>query len=351
MHNTILIVDDSATNIDILFEALSDDYEIRVANSGESALESIRKKQPDMVLLDVMMPGIDGYEVCRRLKSNHNTFTIPIIFITALSETQDEAKGLALGAVDFITKPFNKELVKARIKNHIELKLLRDHLESLVEERTRELELTQDTVIECIVRIGEFRNTEIGEHIVRVRAYVQALADSLMKMDAYKELFTVSYVKLLYKCVPLHDIGKVVIPDEILLKPGKLTPEEFEVIKTHTIAGKDILLSAEKKLGKNSFLSLAMQMAISHHERWDGKGYPYGYSGENIPIPARIMAIADVYDALVSKRVYKPAFTHNEAIKIILDGRGTQFDPTLVDVLIKNQERFLDISEMNVDSL
>ncbi len=351
MSSKILIVDDSPANIDILFDALSDDYDLRVANNGEIALESVAKELPDLILLDILMPGINGFEVCRNLKSNEKTCSIPIIFITALSETQDEAKGLALGAVDFITKPFNIELVKARVKNAIELKSLRTHLENTVKERTKELELTQETVIECIVRIGEFRNTEIGEHIIRTQAYVRALSEEMKKLDHYNELLTESYVRFLIKCVPLHDIGKVIIPDNILLKPDKLTPEEFDIIKKHTTEGKKILLSAERKLGRNSFLSLAMEMAESHHERWDGKGYPQGLSGKNIPLPGRLMAIADVYDALVSKRVYKPALTHEEAMRIILKGKGTQFDPDLIAIFLKLQDRFKNISKAQVNCI
>ena len=344
MSQEILIVDDSAANVDILCDTLADDYEIRIATSGEAALESIAKKCPDLVLLDIMLPGIDGYEVCRLLKAGESTSTIPIMFITALSEIEAEARGLALGAVDFITKPFNTELVKARVKNHIELKLLRNNLESLVDERTKELALTQDTVIECIVKMGEFRNSEIGEHIVRTQAYVKALAEELKKNAAYRELLSDQYLRFLLQCVPLHDIGKVIIPDNILLKPGKLTPEEFEIMKKHTIAGRDMLIGAEKKLGKNSFLSLAMQLAVSHHERWDGSGYPYGLSGESIPLPGRLMAIADVYDALVSDRVYKSRTTPELAFEYISNGSGTQFDPKLVEVLVKIQEQFRMIS-------
>lgn len=346
--NLILIVDDSPTNIDMLFNALNEFYDVTTAKDGESALKSISKNHPDLILLDVEMPGIDGYEVCRRIRANEKITNIPVIFVTSLSEIQDEIKGLELGAVDFITKPFNVEIVKIRIKNQLELKSFREDLEYQVLDRTKELELTQDTVIECIVSMGEFRNTEIGEHIIRTQSYVQALAEELKELDEYKEIFTKKYLRLLFKCVPLHDIGKVVIPDEILLKPGKLTPEEFEVIKKHTTAGKDILASAERKLGSNSFLSLAMQMAATHHERWDGKGYPYGLSELEIPLPGRLMAIADVYDALVSKRAYKSQMAYGEAVKIILEGRGTQFDPKLVDSFEKIQDKFKEISQKQI---
>lgn len=339
-QRSIMIVDDSPLNIDILFDALKNDYDVITAKDGESALASVHDNSPDLILLDVEMPRIDGYEVCRILKDSKETSHIPIMFITSNSGIDQEIKGLKLGAVDFITKPFNVEIVKIRVRNQLELKTYRDQLEYLVKERTHELELTQDTVIQCMIKVGEFRNMEIGEHILNVQNFVRIFSAELSKTDKYKNILNAKYIRLLVKCVPLHDLGKVVIPDSILLKPGRLTPEEFQEMKKHTTAGKEILQDAESKLGENSFLKLAMEMAEAHHERWDGEGYPNGLKGKNIPLPGRIMAIADVYDALTSRRVYKPPFTHEEAVEIITQGRGTQFDPDLVDTFLKIKNEF-----------
>ena len=338
--NLILIVDDSPTNIEMLFDALSELYEIAAVKSGEAALKFIAETPPDLILLDVNMPGIDGYEVCRRVNADESTRHIPIIFITSLSSLDEEIKGLKLGAADFITKPFNIDVVKVRVNNQIELKSYRDKLEQLVEDRTQELVTTQNTVIECIVRMSEFRNDEIGKHIISTRNYVQLLIDELKTLAAYRKQLTAEYQRLLIKCVPLHDIGKVAVPDTILFKTGALTAEEYAIIKHHTTAGGEILASAETNLGANSFLNLAMQMALYHHEQWDGGGYPKGLRGTEIPLSARIMSIADVYDAVVSKRVYKSKMTHEQAVKIIVAGSGSQFDPQLVQVFVNIQEKF-----------
>ena len=337
---TVMVVDDVESNIDILVEVLGDSYEISVAMDGETALQDIIKNIPDLVLLDVMMPGIDGYEVCKKLKENPKTAEIPVIFLTALSEEEDEAKGLALGAVDYITKPFVYELVKSRVRNQLELKLHRDHLEDLVRARTRELELTQEVTIGCLGTLAEYRDPETGGHISRTQVYVRLLADYLNRRGVYKDLLDDATIELLYKSAPLHDIGKVGVPDDILLKPGKLTDEEFEEIKKHTAYGSDVIASQEKKLGVNSFLTHAKEIAGTHHEKWDGTGYPLGISGNQIPISGRIMAVADVYDALISKRVYKPPFSHKKAVEIILDGRGSHFDPDVVDAFVELEEQF-----------
>ncbi|MEI6287522.1 MAG: HD domain-containing phosphohydrolase [Bacillota bacterium] len=338
--NLILVVDDSPTNIEILFDALSEIYEVAVVKSGEAALKFVAETPPALILLDINMPGMNGYEVCRQLNGNPSTRSIPIIFITSLSSLDEEIKGLKLGAVDFITKPFNVDVVMVRVNNQFELNRYRNSLEQLVADRTRELATTQNTVIECIIRMSEFRNIETGDHIIRTRGYVQLLVDELIKLAAYREQMTAEYQRMLINCVPLHDLGKIGIPDTILFKTTPLTAEEFEIIKKHTTVGGSILASAEINLGANSFLNLAMQMAVYHHERWDGAGYPSGLSGNEIPLAARIMAIADVYDALVSKRVYKAQMTHEQAAKIIIDGSGSQFDPQMVEAFVKTQDKF-----------
>nr|WP_321401570.1 two-component system response regulator [uncultured Desulfobacter sp.] len=340
----VLVVDDVETNVDILVEALGDDYHVCVAMDGESALEIIEDTPPDIILMDIMMPGMDGYEVCERLKSKTATRDIPIVFLTALSEEENEAKGLALGAVDYITKPFRAALVKARVKNHLELKQHKDHLENLVAKRTREVLLTQEISMECIGTLAEFRDPETGGHIKRTQHYIKALADQLKTLPQFRRILDEETIDRIYKCAPLHDIGKVAIPDTILKKPGKLTKEEFDVMKTHTTHGYEVLLSAKTRLDTGNYLKCAAAIALTHHEKWDGSGYPKGLSADNIPVEGRLMAIADVYDALVSRRVYKAPTPHSQAIAIILEGRGTHFDPEMVAVFKQHAETFRAIA-------
>ena len=346
---SILIVDDTQENIEILVELLADNYDISVAMDGEAAIEQLKEETPDLILLDFMMPGIDGYEVCRRLKGNATFKKIPVIFLTALSDAREEEKGLNLGAVDYITKPFNPTLVKARVKNQLELKLFRDHLEDAVKQRTAQLELTQEITIESMGTLAEYRDPETGGHIKRTKNYIKVLAQKLKSHPNFSSFLTDNTIERLCKSAPLHDIGKVGIPDQILLKPGKLTDEEFEKMKNHTIYGRDALNRAEEKLGKNSFLHLAIVMAESHQEKWDGSGYPNGWAGEQIPIPGRLMAVADVYDALISKRVYKDPFSHSQAVRIIQEGSGKHFDPDVVDAFMALTEEFRQIALAHAD--
>jgi len=337
---SILVVDDTESNVDILVYALGNDYDVSVAMDGENALESVADHRPDLILLDIMMPGMDGYLVCEKLKADQATRHIPVIFLTAMTEEQDEAKGLALGAVDYVTKPFSPELVKARVKNQLELKMHRDHLEELVKERTRQLELTQEVTIESMGTLAEYRDPETGGHIKRTQHYVKVLAKHLQNHLKYKEFLTDSVVDLLYKSAPLHDIGKVGVKDSILLKPGKITEEEFEEMKKHAAYGRDVIAVQERKLGVNSFLHHAGRMAGYHHEKWDGTGYPDGLAGDDIPIEGRLMAIADVYDALISRRVYKPPFPPEKAVAIIAEGKGKHFDPDMVEAFLKLEDTF-----------
>jgi cyclic di-GMP phosphodiesterase len=336
----VLIVDDTETNIDILVETLGDHYDVMVAMDGEGALEAVEDEIPDLVLLDIMMPGMDGYEVCRRLKADERTRKVPVVFVTAMGEAQDEAKGLDLGAVDYITKPFQPELVKARVRNHLELKRHQDNLEQLVRERTRELELTQEVTIESMGALAEYRDPETGGHIKRTKNYVRALAIQLKDHPKFSDYFDDNIIEQLYTSAPLHDIGKVGISDNILLKPGKLTDEEFDAMKEHTTFGRDAIRAASKKLGTDSFLRFAEEIAYTHQEKWNGTGYPQGLREEEIPISGRLMAIADVYDALISKRVYKPPFPHSKAVAIISEGKGQHFDPDMVDAFLEISEEF-----------
>lgn len=316
----LLVVDDVAANIDILLETLGGDYTVRVATDGAAALNSVKKVLPDLILLDIMMPGMDGLEVCRHLKDNPETQGIPIIFLTALGDASDEARGLTLGAVDYITKPFNPAIVRARVRNHLELKTHRNHLEDLVKKRTFELERTQEAVIASMALLAEYRDPETGGHIQRTKHYVRSLAEALSAQYP-QELFPVN-IDLLYQSTPLHDIGKIAISDSILLKPGELKPEEFAEMKLHTVIGSDIIRKAEAFVGTSNFLCLAREIAEFHHERWDGSGYPHGLKGEAIPLSAQLMALADIYDALISQRAYKFPYSHEMAFDIITNGDG-----------------------------
>ncbi|WP_415714012.1 HD domain-containing phosphohydrolase [Maridesulfovibrio sp.] len=341
----VLIVDDTVENLQVLMEALRSEYAIVTAKNGEKALElAMNKPRPDIILLDIMMPGMNGYEVCEKLKADVRTKDIPVIFITVLMEEEDEARGLALGAVDYIVKPFCPALVKARVKNQLDLKEHQDNLERLVKERTKELALVKKVTIECLATMAEWRDPETGGHIARTQNYVKILAEHAMKQEKFASQLDEELIETLYLSAPLHDVGKVGVADAILLKPGKLTAEEFEEMKKHSQYGSDALAGAEKALGGNSFLHHAREIAFAHHEKWDGSGYPRGISGEDIPLSARIMAIADVYDALISKRVYKVPFPHSKAVKIISEGRGTHFDPRLTDIFLKIQEEFREIA-------
>jgi len=345
-QSRVLIVDDAPENIRILAETLKQDYIIMFARSGDAALRLAMESTPppDIILLDVIMPGMDGYEVCRRLKEDKRTCDIPVIFVTGQSEAVDEARGLSLGAVDYIGKPFMASLVKTRVANQLELKRHRDRLDELVRERTRELALTKEVTIEAMATLAEWRDPETGAHIKRTQLYVRALAEYMAASPKYAPLLDANTIELLYLSAPLHDVGKVSIPDSILQKPGRLTDEEFTEMKRHTTRGRDALAAAERKLGGNSFLRLAREIAYGHHERWDGKGYPQGIAGEDIPLPARLMALADVYDALASRRVYKPALPHDEVASMLWQGRGGQFDPDIVDAFMQLQDTFQDIA-------
>ncbi len=347
---SVMVVDDTEANIDILVEALGENYDVRVALDGETALEDISREAPDLILLDIMMPGMDGYEVCRHLKNDPAHRDIPIIFLTAMTEEQDEARGLSLGAVDYVTKPFSPDLVKARVFNHLELKRHRDHLQDLVDQRTRELSLTQEVTIYSLASLAETRDPETGGHILRTQRYVRALAIQMATRPGFETQLTDDAIRLLYNSAPLHDIGKVGVADAILLKPGDLTKEEFEEMKKHTEYGKRALQVGEEKLGENSFMKVAQEIAYTHHEKWNGSGYPRGLKGEDIPISGRLMAIADVYDALISKRVYKPAFSHKKAMAYICQDSGSHFDPQLVENLIQIEDEFRQIASVLADS-
>jgi putative two-component system response regulator len=357
---TILIVDDEPGNIKILLELLRSDYQIRVANNGEKALQIASSDEPpDLILLDVMMPGIDGYEVCRQIKNKPETRDIPIIFLTAKSQVEDEQRGLNLGAVDYITKPISPPIVLARVMTHLQLKKVRDFLkdkneflEHEVAQRTKEISNIQDVTMVAMGSLAETRDRETGRHIRRTQYYVKLLAENLKDHSHFRHHLTRKNIELFFKSAALHDIGKVGIPDSILRKPGKLTAEEFEIMKTHTILGRDAIMDAEKLLDSPaSFLFFAREIAYTHHEKWNGKGYPEGLSGNDIPVSGRIMALADVYDALISKRVYKPSFDHNSAVSIIKEESGIHFDPDIVAAFLEIADEFQKIAQKYADPI
>ena len=346
--STVLIVDDTPENIDVLNGVLGGEYKVKAALNGDKALKIAQgKNPPDLILLDIKMPGMNGYQVCQALKANPQTDKIPVLFVTAMSELEDEKKGLEMGAVDYITKPISPSIVRARVRNQMELKLHRDNLEEMVRQRTRELELTRDVTIYSLASLAETRDNETGGHIRRTQNYVRALALKLQAHASFGDYLTDENVDLLYKSAPLHDVGKVGVPDAILLKPGKLTEEEFEVMKKHAVYGRDTIMRAEAALEDrevSGFLRFACDIAYTHHEKWDGSGYPQGVAGEDIPLSGRLMAVADVYDALISRRVYKPPFSHIRARTIILEGSGNHFDPEIIKAFEAIEEQFRQIA-------
>ncbi|MBI3446892.1 MAG: two-component system response regulator [Magnetospirillum sp.] len=355
----VLVVDDTPDNLKLMSGLLKDLYRVKIANGGEKALSIANSEMPpDLILLDIMMPDMDGYEVCRRLKAGRATRDIPVIFLTAMTATEDEEMGLKLGAVDYITKPISPATVLARVETHLKLKasadFLRDkseYLESEVARRTREISAIQDVTILAMASLAETRDSDTGNHIRRTQHYVRALALKLKDHPRFANALDDGVIDMLFKSAPLHDIGKVGIPDKILLKPGRFEPDEFEIMKTHTILGRDAIEHAEQSLGTPvAFLAMAKEIAYAHQEKWDGSGYPLGIGGDDIPVSARLMAVADVYDALISRRVYKDGMPHAKAVGIIRDGGGSHFDPDIVEAFLTLEEEFMAIANRFADS-
>ncbi len=349
----ILVVDDEKFFIDVIVELLNGDYTVSVAMDGRQALRRAQTEPlPDLILLDIVMPDMDGYELCKQLKANPATRDIPWIFLTVKIEVSDEVKGFELGAVDYILKPISPPIVKARVATHLALNRARSQLahqnqqlEEKVKERTSELSRTKDVAIYCMASLAETRDAETGKHILRTQNYVRTLALGLQDHPRFCDYLSDEIIEMLYKTAPLHDIGKVGVPDQILLKPGKLDPDEWEEMKLHTVYGHDSLLRAEQVLGTTDFLQMAREIAYTHHEKWDGSGYPRGLKGDEIPVSGRLMAVADVYDALISYRVYKKAVPHADAVEIIAQASGSHFDPDIVTQFLTQQEEFRGIAE------
>ena len=356
--HTVLLVDDAPENIELIGGLLSLHYRVKVASSGERALKMLSSGDPpDLILLDVVMPGISGWDVCRAIKAQPHLQHIPVIFLTARADMKDEREGLELGAVDYITKPISPPILMARVATHVQLKqardLLRDnnaYLTAEVKRRTAEISALQDVTVVALASLAETRDNETGNHIRRTQLYIEALVTALRPHPKFADFLTEDEAAIIVRAAPLHDIGKVGIPDRILLKPGRLDPDEFEIMKTHTRLGHDALVRAEQAMPfKSRFLREARDIALSHHERWDGKGYPDGLAGDRIPVSARLMAVADVYDALISKRCYKEAMPQSAALEIIAQGAGTHFDPDIAAAFLSISDKVARIAATFVD--
>lgn len=357
---TILLIDDDLPTLESLNASLLGEFKTRVATRGERGLELARLAPiPDLILLDLELPDTHGYTVCSKLKADSRTAAIPVIFLSSHGEVADVTQGLEIGAVDYVAKPVAPPILLARVRTQLRLHeaqlQLADrnlNLESLVQERTEALLQVQDLTIVALGAVAETRDNETGNHIHRTRAYVELLCGELSPLASYRSQIAPQDWSLIWKSAPLHDIGKVGIPDQVLLKPGRLNGAEFEIMKRHTTLGRDALNAAASRApSAGSFLRVATEIAYSHHERWDGGGYPERLVGVDIPLSARLMAVADVYDALISKRVYKEAIAHSEAVAIILDGRGKQFDPGVVDCFTACADQFRGIAARYSDHI
>jgi putative two-component system response regulator len=351
---TVLAVDDTPANLTLLAQLLGPHYRVQLAVSGTKAIEIAQRQAPDLIVLDVMMPEMDGYEACRRLKADPRTRDVPVLFLTALNSPDDETCGFEVGGADFIAKPFTPATLLARVRTHLELKAwhdaLRDRnawLQVELESRLRDVEYLRDTTLFVMVALAEFRDTDTGNHIRRTQEYVRVLAQWLALQDNAPPGLDAAQIDALARAAPLHDVGKVAIPDHILLKPGPLTADEWVVMKTHAQRGGDLLQRAVDRLGERAgpLLHHAIQIARHHHEKWDGSGYPDGLAGTAIPLSARLMAVADVYDALINRRPYKTSMSHEQALAIIEQGSGSHFDPTLVQALRAVQPQLISIAK------
>jgi putative two-component system response regulator len=336
-RNTVLLVDDIPANIKILAGSLRENYHLIVATSGLDAIKAAIEKKPDLILLDVMMPGMDGYEVCKRLKSQSETSDIPIIFVTAMDDEKDEARGFLLGAVDYIIQPVHPLIVKARVQTHIALRMVQqelqghqDELEALVLERTRELREAQIEITNRLIEAAEYHDHQTSRHVTRMAHYCVVLG----RAHGMRE----NELTLFFHASAMHDIGKLGISDVILHKKGALTPDEFEEMKRHTLIGADLLYGSD-----NELMNMAHIIALTHHEKWDGTGFPLGLKKEAIPFAGRIAALCDVFDALSSKRPYKDAWPLSEAKKVVVEQRGIHFDPYIVDLFLDNYSKIEEV--------
>ncbi len=350
---TLMVVDDIPENLKLIQDMLQGrGYRVNAFPSGRMALKAAAKNPPDLILLDINMPEMNGFEVCEHLKADATLKDIPVLFISALAEVSDKVKAFSAGGVDYVTKPFQFEEVTARVETHLHLRDMKRelekynlHLEELVSEQVKDISDSQLATLTAVSKLAEYRDDETGHHIERTRRFCRVIAEQLRRNPRYEQRISDDYVENIFHAAPLHDIGKVGIADSILLKPGKHTFEEFEIMKTHALIGANTLETVRSRYPKNAFVNMGITIARSHHEKWDGSGYPDGLAGEDIPLAGRIMALADVYDALRSERPYKAPFTHERSCEIILGGAGQHFDPTLIDVFKTVESEFAEIRQ------
>ena len=334
MKKTILVVDDDKINLMIAERLLSEEYSIVSVLSGQQAFKFLEKRKPDLILLDINMPDMDGFEVMRSISQNDFWKKIPVIFLTADREASTEAECLKMGAVDFIGKPFEPEIVKNRIRRTLEIEEYRKDLEGAVRRQTNKIERMQREVIISMANLIESRDGSTGEHVKRTSYYVELIAEELGRRGDFQDIISSRYLYNLEKAAPMHDIGKIKVPDYVLQKPGRLTEDEFEIMKKHAVDGGDIIRETMQNIEEDDYIRVAYNVATYHHEKWNGQGYPMGISGEEIPLEARIMAVADVFDALISKRCYKEAMPVDKAFSIIEESAGSHFDPQIAAVFL-----------------
>lgn len=348
----IMLVDDSITNLTIGRNALIHLYDVYTIPSGEKLFMMLERVVPDLILLDVEMPGMTGYDVIRRLKKDEATARIPVIFLTAKNDDGSEIEGLSLGAIDYITKPFSAPLLQKRIETNllterqrIALEAYNNNLQQMVEEKTQAVTALQNAVLRTMAELVECRDDVTGSHIERTQRYLKILVDKMLEKNVYMQEIGQWDINLLLQSAQLHDVGKIQIKDSILMKPGRLTAEEFEIMKSHTVFGEQIIDRISRSAAEEDFLTHARIFAAAHHERWDGTGYPRGLAGLDIPLQGRMMAIADVYDALISERPYKTAYSHENSVDIIAEGAGTHFDPVLAGLFAEAEDEFRHVAE------
>jgi putative two-component system response regulator len=351
----LLVVDDVPDNLELLARLFKEEgYQVRLAPSGAMALKAVQAQLPDLILLDINMPEMNGFEVCRHLKEQERWRQIPIVFISALGDAKAKVEAFEAGGVDYVTKPFQFTEVAARVRTHLQLHFYQENLEQMVAAQVKEIAETQLGTIFALAKLAESRDDETGDHLERVRTCCRLLAEALLQMTECETVTDESFVRTIEQASSLHDIGKVGIPDGILLKPGRLTPAEFEKMKEHTLIGARTLESVRERYPHNDFLVTCIEIVRWHHERWDGAGYPDGLNGGIIPLTARIMAVADVYDALRSRRCYKAPLSHEESGRILREGSGSQFDPLVIKAffMVENEivAAYEAIKENNYDS-
>jgi len=334
MQKTIFVVDDSLSNLSLAEEALEKHYRVITLSSAKKMYSTLDKIKPDLILLDIAMPDESGFDVMKMLKDNKRHADIPVIFLSALTDTFNEALGIELGAVDFITKPFSEPVLLNRVRNHIQI-------DDIIRERTKQLTHMKNSIVLTMASIVESRDNCTGGHIERTTIFLKSLLNAMVAFGVYADELSEWDIDTFVSAARLHDVGKIYVPESILNKPGPLTDEEFELVKTHTVEGEKIIDQMIKQTGEAEFLHSAKLVAAYHHERWDGAGYPYGLNGIKIPLPGRLMAIVDVYDAIVSERPYKEAKPHEEAVRIIMDESGRHFDPQIADVFYKTNSQFI----------